>query len=98
MTSKQKLQRDRAYFKFVIAGLYKPIKEESLTPNEQVLWQSILLRRTSLLQDHDNNSRALGLKVPEFRCWCGKEGKYNPEYDLSYTDCTKVCKKHIRNE
>ena len=68
MTPKQKLQKDRAYFKFVLTGLYKPIKTESLTIEEYSWWQTILTARTELLKKFDERSRNLGLNVPEHRC------------------------------
>ena len=30
MSSKQQLQRDRAYFKFVVSGINKPINKEEM--------------------------------------------------------------------
>lgn len=91
-TKKQKLQKGRAYFKFVLAGLFKPIDLKQLTNEELEAWKLILNTREHLLAIHDANSKILGLKIPEHRCWCRKEGKYKPEYDY----VGLVCKKHIR--
>jgi hypothetical protein len=96
MTPKQKLQKDRAYFKYVLSGIPKPIKEESLTQEEQILWQSLLLKRNSLLTNFENNSRELGLRVPEHRCWCGKAAKIEVLGVDYYENGSKdwVCNKH----
>lgn len=43
----------------------------------------------------DKGSKKLGFRIPEHRCWCGKEGKYpatNETWKLFGT--THVCKKH----
>lgn len=97
MTAKQQLQKDRAYFKFVLHGLPKPLQYRSLTLEEKDAWETILTVRKELISSFNSRSRVLGLKVPEYRCWCGKEGKYEPvgypEY--FFENHTKVCKKHI---
>lgn len=95
MTEKQKLQKDRAWFKYVIAGLAKPINLDSLTEHEQYLWKQLLINREILLNNFDDNSNLKGLKVPEHRCWCGKEGKYKSH---NYLHEGFVCKKHINLE
>lgn len=96
MTEKQKLQKDRSYFKYVLAGIPKPVQYRSLTITEIKAFEEILRLRKKLLSNFDSNSRLLGLKVPAYRCWCGKEGKYEPvDYPEGFTDCIKVCKKHI---
>ena len=76
MSSKQQLQRDREYFKFVVSGINKPINKESLTKFELEAWNIILDKIELLVKNHDNCSRTLGLRVPEHKCWCGKTGKY----------------------
>lgn len=89
-TSKQKLQRDRAYFKYVLTGLPKPIVLASLSEEERINWNTIINLISSLVNQFDKNSRELGLNVPEHKCWCGKEGKYNSSIPGKY-----VCKKHV---
>ena len=91
MTEKQRLQRDRAYFKFVLTGLSKPIQTRSLTEEETISWNTILNLRSELIAAHDRNSRQLGLKVPEHRCWCGKEAKTQIE---EFRASSWVCNKH----
>lgn len=93
MTEKQRLQKDRAYFKFVLAGLNKPIALRSLTEYEQEEWATILNIRDNLLDVFDKTSKELGLNVPEHRCWCGKVAKLQVDY---YTNgnLAWVCNKH----
>lgn len=95
MSPLQKIQKDRAYFKFVLAGIPKPIKQESLTSIEKLLWKELLSIRTVLLNQYDNNSRLKGLNVPEHKCFCGKEGKYSVETDY-FTGF--MCKKHFKEQ
>lgn len=94
MTPKQKLQKDRAYFKFVLAGLPKPIRLESLSEHERKQWNEILLIRKSILDQFDWNSKNLGLNVQD-KCWCGKIAKYEPIGYPEHYHITRVCKKHI---
>ena len=97
MTPKQKLQKDRAWFKFVLAGIPKPINLESLNEWEQEEWATILNIRDELLDKFDKTSRNLGLNVPEHKCWCGKPAKVQVDY---YGDgkLRWVCNKHINND
>lgn len=88
--SKQELARKRNWFKFVLSGLYKPVDTNIMTKKERGQWEQLINIRNDLLDDFDGNSRYLGLNVPEYRCWCGKEGKYNhPDRPF-----LKVCYKH----
>lgn len=76
----QKTQRARAYFKFVLTGLSKPIKKEFLTKEEQKSWNKILDLRKDLLEIHDENSKEMGLKIPEHRCFaCNKPAEREME-------------------
>tara|TARA_R110000868_G_C10785307_1_gene755853 strand:- start:692 stop:994 length:303 start_codon:yes stop_codon:yes gene_type:complete len=95
--TKQQLAQKRNYFKYVIIGMCKPVDVECLSGPEKFAWNQILKHRQVLIEEFDKHSRELGLKVPEFRCWCGKEGKYKPEYE-NYQGAIKVCKKHITIE
>lgn len=79
--NKQELAQKINYFKFTLLGLPKPISIESLTNEETAKWLVIKETAKSLVDSFDSNSKLLGLKVPEHRCWCGKEGKYIPEYN-----------------
>ena len=76
MSSKQQLQRDRAYFKFIVSGINRPINKTSLTKFELEAWNTILDKIELLVKNHDNCSREFGLRVPEHKCWCGKAGKH----------------------
>lgn len=92
-SEKQKLQKARAYIKFVLTGLLKPINTDFLTLEEYNSWQKIKEERQKLLDAHDDNSRRLGLKVPTERCFiCRKQADR-----IVYND-TYVCSKCITNE
>lgn len=89
--SKQELARTRNWFKYVLLGLVKPVDYGVLSEEEQSLWDEILQCRAEILQEFDNVSKEMGLKVPEYRCWCGKEGKYDAPPGRHVK---KLCKKH----
>lgn len=95
--NKQKLAQKRNYFKFVLSGLFKPIDSSVLTEWEQEEWSTILNIRDELISKFDSQSREKGLNAPKHRCWCGKEGKYKPEYK-TFFNVKFVCKKHIKDE
>ena len=97
MTPKQKLQKDRAYFKFVLAGLPKPIRLESLSEHERKQWNEILLIRKSLIDEFDFNSNKLGLNIPKHKCYCGKPAKLQVDY-YNNGKLEWVCKKHSYND
>lgn len=90
--SKQELAQKRNWFKYILSGLFKPIDYGVLSEHERSLWEEMLQCRAELLQGFDETSKEMGLKVPEYRCWCGKEGKYDPPDYVSQD--IKVCKKH----
>lgn len=86
----QKLQKSRAFFKYVITGLFKPVNTNYLTEYEVSLWNEILEIRKKLILIHNGNSRELGLDVPVNRCYvekCRKEGTH-------LTEIGKFCSKH----
>jgi hypothetical protein len=97
-SEKQNLQKARAWFKFVLTGIPKPINTKYLTTTEQDMWKQVLELRTSLLNIHEENSRVLGLNVPEFRCdFCNKGVKEN--YKLTIDGETyNLCKKHFKEQ
>lgn len=78
--SKLKLAQKRNYFKFIISGMLKPIDLDCLTKGELEMWNNISSQVNLLKQGFDNNSRQLGLNVPEHRCWCGKPAKLQVDY------------------
>jgi hypothetical protein len=88
--TKQQLAQKRNYFKYVLTGMLKPVDINCLGPAELSAWNEIQLIKKHVLDQFDWNSKQLGLKVPEHRCWCGKEGKYNSAKAGKY-----VCKKHL---
>tara|TARA_R110000772_G_C13232569_1_gene432911 strand:+ start:664 stop:975 length:312 start_codon:yes stop_codon:yes gene_type:complete len=97
-SEKQKLQKARAYFKFILAGLPKPVSTKYLTATEQDTWKQIIELRNTLLSIHDENSRILGLNVPEFKCFiCNKPTI--EDYKITKDGMTyNLCKKHFKEE
>jgi len=89
--NKQKLARKRNWIKYVLSGLTKPIDYTVLSEKEESLWEEILQCRAEILHGFDDTSKEMGLNIPEYRCWCGKEGKYDAP---SCMHVKKLCKKH----
>jgi len=89
MSQLQNLQRQRAFFKFILMGLNKRPMLSCMSAEEYNKWAAILTLRNELLEIHDDASKAKGLRIPEHRCWCGKEAKYEREFH------GWVCKKHL---
>ena len=99
MSTKQQLQRNRAYFKFVLSGLNKPIVLESLSPLERTRYARLLEARDEILNDFDITSKSMGLNVPEHKCWCGKKATVQKlETNIpGMQDLIWVCNKHKNN-
>lgn len=95
MTQKQKLQKQRSWLKFQLSGIKWLIEPENLVESELLILNTIKRNISYLLEDFDLNSLTLGLKIPEYKCWCGKEGKYEPIGYPQPSNAVKVCKKHI---
>lgn len=94
MSRLQDLQRQRAFFKFIIMGLNKRPALGCMSSEEYTKWSNILTLRDELIAMHDTISESMGLRIPEHRCWCGKEGKYIS--NRQYQDGENwVCKKHL---
>lgn len=98
---KRKLAQKRNYFKFILSGIPKPIDLNCLTGPERWAWNQILAHRDTLIKEFNANSQILGLKILP-KCWCGKIGKYVPEYldTPEYKNFSNnsglVCKQHIK--
>ena len=88
--SKKELAQKRNYFKYVLAGMHKPIDLRALNVYEIELWSEIQHKISLLTTNFNVSSQQLGLNVPE-RCWCGKIAKWKAKYDHQGL----VCKKHI---
>lgn len=96
-TPKQKLAQQRNYFKFVLTGMFKPIKLESLTEWEKLTWQQILELKNKLIEEFDTNSKDLGLNIPEHRCfYCHREAK-RTYYDDFHKKDVPICNKHLKD-
>lgn len=91
----QYLARRRNWLKYRLLGTYIQASTEYITLEESININAVNNLREQLVVNFDKNSKELGLKIPKYRCWCGKEGKYIPEYNC---DVEKVCKKHIKDE
>jgi len=97
-SEKQKLQKTRSWFKFQLTGMLKPVNTKYLTATEQDLWREIIEKRKTLLDIHDENSRILGLKVPEYRCFICNKG-VDEDYKVTKDGETyNLCKKHFKEE
>lgn len=99
--NKFKLAQKRNYFKFVLSGMIKPDSLFELTEEEKVTYNKLKELHKELLDNFNSNSVKLGLKVTP-KCWCGKTGKYVPEYleqnwyKSSSNTSGLVCKNHIK--
>ncbi len=94
--TKQDLARKRNYFKFTLLGTHLTnIDNSILTDLEQHQINGIRMIIASIKGNFDNSSREMGLKVPEYRCWCGKEGKYITNERNRELGYEIVCKKHL---
>jgi len=101
MTKKQELAQKRNYFKYTLKGMFKPKSLFVMTETESYYYDQMQELHKRLLDDIDFNSQSLGLKILP-KCWCGKVGKYIPEYinkDFyrSSNNSGVVCKKHIKD-
>lgn len=96
-TEKQILCRARNWLKFKIMGMHigQYTYGNYLLQEEKDIINQIFNLRQQLVDNFDKNSKQLGLKVPEYRCWCGKEGKYPVTCEiLKSQGVTYTCKKH----
>jgi len=96
MSKLQDLQRQRAFFKYVVMGLNKRPMLGCMSKEEYAKWSQIINLHRELIEMHDQVSKEMGLKVPEYRCWCGKEGKY-PSGRIYPDGENWVCKKHLED-
>lgn len=97
--TKQQLAQKRNYFKFVLTGMFRKLDLSALTEWEQEEWATIFNIRDELMDKFEGNSRLMGLNIPEHRCWCGKEGKYDIPENYPYkTTAQKFCKKHFKEK
>lgn len=92
--TKRQLAQKRNYFKYVLSGIPKPIDFNALSEEEVRLWTLILNTRSILLESFEAQSSILGLRIPEHKCWCGKEAKYTLDSVVRDESATWVCKKH----
>ncbi len=61
--TKQQIAQKRNYFKFVLAGMKKPIDISVLTLEEQCFYNNLLEYRQKLISNFDKGSLEMGLKV-----------------------------------
>jgi len=91
--NKQELAQKRNWFKFYIVGVIRCVPKNTLTAEEQKLYQDFIDIRSKLISGFDENSRQLGLTVPA-KCWCNKPAKWNYLGKHPGIIGKKVCKKH----
>lgn len=65
--TKQQLAQKRNYFKFILAGMNKPIDFSVLTIEEQCFYQNLLDYRNKLLINFNKNSKEMGLNVKNIK-------------------------------
>ena len=91
--SKRDLAKYRNSNKWLLSGSYKPYNKEALLPVELELIQEINNLRKRLIANWDNNSKLLGLKVPEHRCYFPNcRGKVVVKFESG----NYACKKHLK--
>ena len=95
--TKLQLAQKRNYFKFVLSGMFRLIDNDVLTEWEQEEWSTIFNIRDELMDKFDENSKLMGLNVPEHKCWCGKPAKYTLDHVEKGKESKWVCKKHLKN-
>jgi len=94
---KQTIARKRNWFKYNLEGsFFTRVNNTILTLDEVQTIYYIETKINSLKQNFEDNSRKLGLKVPEYRCWCGREGKYPNPLHNNLLSSDKVCYKHSK--
>lgn len=98
--NRRKTQQTRAWLAFQLRGLGSleratedASKYLAITLEESDKLRRIIDLRDELLEDFDTNSREVGLKTPEFRCWCRKPGIYpHPQINKNGFVCFKHSK------
>ena len=97
-TDKQKLSRNRNWFKFSILGttafVVRHSQEFAYSDKEKELMNQIEYLRKQLIMEFDATSKEMGLIVLP-KCWCGKVGKYPTDCQLILSrNVTHLCKEH----
>jgi len=94
MSKLQELARARNYFKLRLLGAYTPIPQEFLTQEESILLKELMSVKKALIDNLDKNSRKLGLKIPEHRCYFNCRNKAKFKGNVAGKD-VYFCKKHF---
>ena len=97
-TDKQKLARDRNWFKFRLTGNTSCVEQQypsfTFSKREQEIAQEIERLREQLIMEFDETSKHMGLTVLP-KCWCGRVGKYPTDCQLIRSrNVTHSCKEH----
>jgi len=96
MSQLQELSTYRNWLKFRLTGMYIPFDNEKLTILEKTRIKKINDYIRVVINDFDNNSGTLGLKVPEYRCYYEKcRCKVTRIIDFGLDTEVKLCKKHF---
>ena len=93
-TDKQKLDRDRNWFKFRVVGNTSCREQHypsfTFSEKEKEIMQKIERLREQLIMEFDETSKHMGLTVLP-KCWCGKVGKYK---STGVNTDRLLCKEH----
>ena len=93
-TDKQKLARDRNWFKFSILGTTAFVVRHDMefvySEKEKEIMQKIESLRKQLIAEFNTTSSEMGLTVLP-KCWCGKVGKYK---STGVNTDRLLCKEH----
>jgi len=97
--TKRELVRKRNWFKHQLLGIHlNNTDRDILSEFETTRIRHITSLIEEMIINFDDTSRELGLKVPKYRCWCGKEGKYKASDRCRELGYIKVCYKHRNDE
>ena len=89
---RQRAQK-RNWFKFRLEGSF--LRCDVVTAQEKEILDAIDTLKTALIRGFDNNSRSLGLIVPNIRCYVrGCKCKVVDTMDIRNYGVVNVCKKH----
>lgn len=96
MSKKQELARARNFMRFRLTGFVLGVNPGHVTWEESQLIHDFERARMDLLDNFNKNSRELGLKVPEHRCYyysCRNKAKFEGEL---HGEEFHFCKKHYQ--
>lgn len=92
----QQIQANRRYFHRSINGILRKLKNISFNPDFKTKKEiELILRAKTILNEisseYLDTNKQFGLKVPEYRCFCGKGARY-------LKDDSPLCYHHLNKE